>query len=84
MSSDCDFTRLAARIREQGVTDYGFGKRNTNNAFIAACSKFTYFGVLNCPPDDPCSDAVTRTTTSLPSRKRPLDEAGHTRLIMAV
>lgn len=27
VSSDSDFTRLAARIREQGVTVYGFGKR---------------------------------------------------------
>ncbi|KAF1968221.1 hypothetical protein BU23DRAFT_602381 [Bimuria novae-zelandiae CBS 107.79] len=36
VSSDSDFTRLAARIREQGVTVYGFGERKTNNAFIAA------------------------------------------------
>lgn len=48
-SSDSDFTRLAARIREQGVTVYGFGERKTNNSFIAACDKFVYFDVLNVP-----------------------------------
>jgi uncharacterized LabA/DUF88 family protein len=46
ISSDSDFTRLAGRIREQGVTVYGFGKRNTVNAFVAACDKFVYFDVL--------------------------------------
>ena len=29
VSSDSDFARLAARIREQGVTVYGFGERKT-------------------------------------------------------
>jgi len=49
VSSDSDFTRLAARIREQGVTVYGFGERKTNGAFIAACDKFVYFDVLSMP-----------------------------------
>jgi hypothetical protein len=47
VSSDIDFTRVVARIREQGVPVYGFGERKTNNAFIAACDKFTYFDVLS-------------------------------------
>ncbi|KAF2805477.1 uncharacterized protein BDZ99DRAFT_466468 [Mytilinidion resinicola] len=49
VSSDSDFTRLAARIREQGITVYGFGERKTNSAFIAACDKFVYFDVLKVP-----------------------------------
>jgi uncharacterized LabA/DUF88 family protein len=56
VSSDSDFTRLAARIREQGITVYGFGERKTNKAFIAACDKFVYFDVLNvqvCEPEEP-------------------------------
>ncbi|KAK5742374.1 hypothetical protein LTR17_003386 [Elasticomyces elasticus] len=52
-SSDSDFTRLAARIREQGVTVYGFGERKTTTAFIAACDKFVYFDVLSVPLDEP-------------------------------
>ena len=42
VSSDSDFTRLAARIRESGLTVYGFGERNTPKPFVAACDKFIY------------------------------------------
>lgn len=46
VSSDSDFTKLAARIREQAVTVYGFGERKTPRPFITACDKFIYFDVL--------------------------------------
>ena len=46
VSSDSDFARLAARIREQGVTVYGFGERKTPRPFITACDKFIYYDVL--------------------------------------
>lgn len=46
VSSDSDFTRLASRIREQGLMVYGFGERKTPRAFITACDKFVYFDVL--------------------------------------
>src|SRR5471032_105642 len=49
VSSDSDFARLAARIREQGVTVYGFGERKTPRPFVTACDKFVYFDVLNVP-----------------------------------
>ena len=39
VSSDSDFARLAARIREQGVRVYGFGERKTPKPFVAACDK---------------------------------------------
>ena len=42
VSSDSDFTRLAARIREQGLTVYGFGQRKTPQPFRAACDTFIY------------------------------------------
>jgi uncharacterized LabA/DUF88 family protein len=42
VSSDSDFTRLAARIRESGMTVYGFGERKTPKPFVAACDKFIY------------------------------------------
>lgn len=47
VSSDSDFARLAARLREQAVTVYGFGERKTPRPFITACDKFVYFDVLN-------------------------------------
>jgi uncharacterized LabA/DUF88 family protein len=42
VSSDSDFTRLAARLRESGLTVYGFGERKTPKPFVAACDKFIY------------------------------------------
>ena len=42
MSSDSDFTRLAQRLREDGLVGYGFGERKTPEAFRNACSRFIY------------------------------------------
>ena len=49
VSSDSDFTRLAARIRESGLTVYGFGERKTPKPFVAACDKFIYIENLAYP-----------------------------------
>ncbi|RXH27853.1 Maebl [Bradyrhizobium nanningense] len=42
VSSDGDFTRLAARIREQGVDVFGFGEQKTPESFRQACRRFVY------------------------------------------
>ena len=42
VSSDSDFTRLAARIREEGVDVYGFGEQKTPESFRRACRRFVY------------------------------------------
>ncbi len=46
VSSDSDFTRLAARIREDGLTVYGFGEKKTPQPFVSACDKFIYTEIL--------------------------------------
>jgi hypothetical protein len=42
VSSDSDFTRLAARIRQSGLTAYRFGERKTPKPFATACDKFAH------------------------------------------
>jgi hypothetical protein len=42
VSSDSDFTRLAARVREHGLDAYGFGQRKTPAAFRQACKRFIF------------------------------------------
>ncbi|NTA40590.1 NYN domain-containing protein [Agrobacterium salinitolerans] len=67
VSSDSDFARLAARLREQGVTVYGFGERKTPRPFITACDKFVYFDVLAPTAEDASAmqeDAKARATKS--------------------
>ncbi|MFP4485436.1 MAG: NYN domain-containing protein, partial [Campylobacterales bacterium] len=46
VSSDSDFTKLAARLREGGMVVYGFGEKKTPNPFVVACDKFIYTEVL--------------------------------------
>jgi Uncharacterized conserved protein len=46
ISSDSDFTRLAARLREAGMYVIGMGEKKTPTPFIAACEKFKYLEVL--------------------------------------
>ncbi len=42
ISSDSDFTRLASRIREQGLDVYGIGQAKTPEAFRKACKRFIF------------------------------------------
>lgn len=51
VSSDSDFTRLAARIREEGLLVYGFGEQKTPKPFVSACDKFIYTEVLLAPAE---------------------------------
>ena len=46
ISSDSDFTGLALRIREEGLTVLGFGEKKTPEAFRNACHKFLFTEVL--------------------------------------
>ncbi|EIG30317.1 NYN domain protein [Neisseria sicca VK64] len=47
VSSDSDFTRLASRLRESGLTVYGFGEKKTPEAFRKACDKFIYTEIFH-------------------------------------
>jgi hypothetical protein len=42
VSSDSDFTRLAARLREQGMDVYGIGQQKTPESFRQACTRFIF------------------------------------------
>lgn len=46
VSSDSDFTKLAARLREAGMYVIGMGEKKTPTPFISACEKFKYLEVL--------------------------------------
>ena len=46
VSSDSDFTRLAARLRESGMIVVGMGEKKTPKPFIDSCNEFKYLEVL--------------------------------------
>ncbi|MDZ5621947.1 NYN domain-containing protein [Nocardioides bizhenqiangii] len=60
VSSDSDFTRLATRLRESGMTVYGLGLRKTPASLVAACDRFIYLEVLGSESvpesEDPTSE----------------------------
>ena len=60
VSSDSDFTRLASRIREQGLDVFGMGMRKTPGAFVKACKRFIYLENLEgaAPEQVPSSNPV--------------------------
>jgi len=66
VSSDREFTRLAQRLREEGLLVYGFGERKTPDAFVQACDKFIYTEVLRAdvaPTEIATAPGARRTAT---------------------
>lgn len=59
VSSDSDFTRLAQRLREEGLLVYGFGERKTPEPFVVACDKFIYTELLR-PEPEPAKQSPAR------------------------
>ena len=54
VTSDSDFTRLASRIREQGLYVYGVGEQKTPESLRQACHRFIY--AENLLPEAPAAD----------------------------
>jgi uncharacterized LabA/DUF88 family protein len=65
VSSDSEFTRLAARVREAGLVVYGFGEKKTPGPFVSACDKFIYTEILVDKEDDEEDTAAPRTSAQL-------------------
>ncbi len=83
VSSDSDFTRLAARIREQGLDVFGIGERKTPEAFRMACKRFIYVENLGQtdepitkPPEPVISGAKTPAPPATVSETAPKPQQG--------
>ena len=69
VSSDSDFTRLASRIREQGLTVIGIGEAKAPDALKNACNRFVaieniYQGTENAPQSAPAPKIDPQTMTA--------------------
>jgi uncharacterized LabA/DUF88 family protein len=76
VSSDSDFTRLAARIREQGLDVYGIGEQKTPEAFRMACKRFIYVENLGAIADPgeapkPAEPQASADPASKPAKEPP-------------
>ena len=73
VSSDSDFTRLASRIREHGLSVYGFGEQKTPESLRQACHRFIF--TENLVPGAPANDQDQDSTTKAlepPSKATPI------------
>ena len=64
VSSDSDFTRLATRLREAGMTVFGIGEKKTPESFIVACDKFIYIEILKQDSEVSGSELTLEKTTN--------------------
>lgn len=81
VSSDSDFTRLASRVREEGVAVFGFGQEKTPESFRQACTRFIY--TENLANEKMAGPEVKPAERQPPSKAGPiilkaLDQAGET------
>lgn len=72
VSSDSDFTGLALRIREEGLTVLGFGEEKTPDAFRNACHKFIFTEVLR-----PLPATETQEIAAPPAVEKPTPQAAN-------
>ena len=75
VSSDSDFTRLASRIREQGIDVYGFGEQKTPESFRQACHRFVY--TENLLPGAPGANQLGQAAGTRGSANKPPNAAAH-------
>jgi len=75
VSSDSDFTRLASRIREQGLDVYGIGERKTPEAFRNACKRFIYIENLGEDAGAEADETAGADAPRVPALKQPPTKA---------
>ena len=70
VSSDSDYTRLATRIREQGLFVMGVGRSGTPKAFVNACQVFVYTENLSphAESEGPVAELATSDWTQTAAR----------------
>ncbi len=56
---------LASRIREAGLTVYGFGEKKTPKPFVEACDKFIYTDILRKEDEEPFEVKKRKSTNVL-------------------
>jgi len=74
VSSDSDYTRLATRIRENGIFVMGIGKKQTPRAFVNACDLFVYTENLVAPGEQAKPESPKATATKKKRTKSKTEE----------
>lgn len=76
VTSDSDFTGLAMRLREEGLTVLGFGEQKTPEAFRNACHKFVLTEVLRTAQGEAVLPTKLSETAVAANKVTPKKERG--------
>lgn len=71
VSSDSDFTRLASRIREQGIDIFGMGEQKTPESFRRACKRFIYVENLTNSDSEPLETSTDQSGDQMVGQPSP-------------
>lgn len=74
VSSDSDFTRLASRIREDGLQVIGVGEKKTPESLRNVCNRFLFLENIAAVPE-PASDAPAPAKPAAKAEKDPPSKA---------
>ena len=83
VSSDSDFTRLATRLRESGMTVYGVGQSKTPKPFQDACDQFIFLELLRSEPAAEPSAAAEPVSEAAPVKDTQAAQQGQVQLVIA-
>ncbi len=75
-TSDSDFTRLASRLRESGMTVIGMGEEKTPRPFVSACDEFKFVDKL--AKDAESKNAVETAAVNVKSAAKPTSKQSGT------
>ena len=76
VSSDGDFNRLAARLREAGKVVIGMGERKTPESFRVSCERFIFLDVISNDSGDTDEVSTSSRSRSRTQRRRARGSAG--------
>ena len=80
VSSDSDFTRLASRIREEGLDVIGIGEKKTPDALKNVCNRFVFIENLIRESDGKTEAKAEGSKTDDPTKAIPLIQAAMERI----
>ena len=71
VSSDSDFTRLASRIREDGLQVIGVGEKKTPESLRNVCNRFIFLENIAATPE-PASEPASDPASGTPAPTKPV------------
>jgi uncharacterized LabA/DUF88 family protein len=71
VSSDSDFTRLASRIREDGLQVIGVGEEKTPEALRKVCNRFIFLENIATPTETPKTAKEAAKPSEVPAKHPP-------------